>query len=419
MRRDSYCFKPGYKHQSAAILPLEALPKDIADLFTRAFIIGKTDPKQRPDAAEWHRVLIHYEESLVTCKDNPLHQYDRKNSKCPFCEADRQFGIVICGNASVGSLKQSTYSAASPPEAAQPIQTPLPSTTYNYTYSPIIQSPISSSAQMLTIKTPRLNRKFLKITSIMCVLASFAYILLILYGVLVSLPWISNNQIPQLLVNVFYGAYMLFMGITGLKHYQNASKTTLLRIISLISLALVLVPPFTPINIVGLYLSVLFLVSVVDDETYLTQTPGYLLLKSAGILNIILAAYHIISAFMTNVFFTHILVTKGYLWVYAIVELSFWCYQTVLGIIGIRFSKTLDKARLLRNFSLFGIALVFSLYFAEYSLVKRFSDYGINVFYGFEHAILFFTLYLVPCTLLLLGASNNHYVAKQTVKTRR
>ena len=91
VRRDNYCFKPGMKSQSPAILPLEALPQEIADLFTRAFIIGKRDPKQRPTAIEWHGALERYEKVLRTCAKNPLHQYDKKNYTCPLCEADERY----------------------------------------------------------------------------------------------------------------------------------------------------------------------------------------------------------------------------------------------------------------------------------------------------------------------------------------
>ena len=95
VRKDSYCFKPGYKHQSAAMLPLEALPLEIEILLTRAFIFGKVYPLQRPNAAQWHAALARYEQRLVHCVDNPLHQFDRKNSECPLCKADLRFQNVV------------------------------------------------------------------------------------------------------------------------------------------------------------------------------------------------------------------------------------------------------------------------------------------------------------------------------------
>lgn len=91
VRRNSYCFKPGFKHLSAAIPPLDSFPKNISDLLTRAFIRGKSDPKQRPSALEWHEVLVAYEKNLVTCANNPLHQYYKKNDNCPLCKADEKY----------------------------------------------------------------------------------------------------------------------------------------------------------------------------------------------------------------------------------------------------------------------------------------------------------------------------------------
>ena len=133
VRRDSYCFKPGYKHQSAAIMPLEVFPKEIEVLFTRAFITGKTDPKQRPAAAEWYEALTRFEESMVTCSDNPLHQYDGMNDNCPLCEAETRFMEAIGGGP---SMKQSAY--ATPPKVLR-----TPTSTQGQTS----QARVSSSVQ--------------------------------------------------------------------------------------------------------------------------------------------------------------------------------------------------------------------------------------------------------------------------------
>jgi len=120
VRRDSYCFKPGYKPQSAAIPTLNAFPQEIADLFTRAFIAGRHDPKQRPSAVDWHLALNNYLDSLVTCSHNPLHQYDSKNDTCPYCDADRRFGAVVSEKPVESSaLKQTAYS---PPPRTAPKQ---------------------------------------------------------------------------------------------------------------------------------------------------------------------------------------------------------------------------------------------------------------------------------------------------------
>jgi Uncharacterized protein with protein kinase and helix-hairpin-helix DNA-binding domains len=86
---DTYCFKPGYQRRISAPIPrLETFPQEIIDLFTRAFIHGRNNPKQRPSAIEWNKALERYEEELATCRNNKLHQFALKNSVCPYCEAD-------------------------------------------------------------------------------------------------------------------------------------------------------------------------------------------------------------------------------------------------------------------------------------------------------------------------------------------
>jgi serine/threonine protein kinase len=99
IRRNEYSFKPGYKPMSPAVPPLDIFPLEIADLFTRAFlVIGSVNPSQRPTSIEWHQALSRYENTLVDCKTNKLHQYDRKNKICPFCEADTRYQSSISGN---------------------------------------------------------------------------------------------------------------------------------------------------------------------------------------------------------------------------------------------------------------------------------------------------------------------------------
>jgi serine/threonine protein kinase len=126
VRRNEYSFRPGYKPMSPAVPPLDIFPQEIADLFTRAFlVIGTIDPSQRPSSIEWHQALTRYEASLVDCPNaldrntkKPLHQYHKKNSACPFCEADVRYQNAISGNKGqqttspstpVSPLQQKTY----------------------------------------------------------------------------------------------------------------------------------------------------------------------------------------------------------------------------------------------------------------------------------------------------------------------
>ncbi len=89
--RDSYCFKPGNKHLSAAVPPLSVHPKEIGTLFARAFIDGKLDSKRRPNAAEWYRAMQIYERELAQCGYDHNHQYWSSLSICPWCEAEDRF----------------------------------------------------------------------------------------------------------------------------------------------------------------------------------------------------------------------------------------------------------------------------------------------------------------------------------------
>jgi uncharacterized protein YegL len=98
VRQDNYCFKPGYKHCSTAVPTLNALPQEIIDSFTRAFISSKTDPTQRPSAVVWHSALRKYETGLKQCPRNELHQYYKDNISCPFCEADKRYVSIMQGS---------------------------------------------------------------------------------------------------------------------------------------------------------------------------------------------------------------------------------------------------------------------------------------------------------------------------------
>jgi len=95
VKQDNYCFKPGNKPQAVAVPPLDVLPQEIADLFTRAFMYGRIDSKQRPAAIEWHGALNKYESSLKICSRNSVHQYKSSLTLCPWCEADERYANSI------------------------------------------------------------------------------------------------------------------------------------------------------------------------------------------------------------------------------------------------------------------------------------------------------------------------------------
>jgi serine/threonine protein kinase len=152
VRRNSYCFRPGYKAQSVAIPALEALSGELADLFTRAFIEGRVAPQKRPTAVEWHNALSKYEQQLVTCPNNPMHHYDKKNTKCPLCEADEKFSeaLGVSAKPAASQLKQAAYATppSAPPITTQTQHQQSPTYGYNQPHSPT-HTPTSVKTSLL------------------------------------------------------------------------------------------------------------------------------------------------------------------------------------------------------------------------------------------------------------------------------
>ena len=143
VERDSYCFKPGLKPQSAATPPLETLPKAIQDLFTRAFVGGRTSPGLRPSADEWRAALEQYENALTQCPVNANHQYYKLNNTCPWCEARRRYEYemsLVTGTSNVaGGGFSNTISV--PPAAG----------SSNYTAPSAAAGSYSGAVQPLTV----------------------------------------------------------------------------------------------------------------------------------------------------------------------------------------------------------------------------------------------------------------------------
>ena len=144
VRRDSYCFKPGFKHQSVAIPALASLPDEIANLFDMAFVRGRAFPEKRPSAATWYEALERYEQNLTDCGINPMHQYDKKNVDCPLCAADRAY-LQAIGQTSAPA-QQSSPSGPSQTSGKQPTSSQK---------KPQIATPISvSQSQKKPLQVP-------------------------------------------------------------------------------------------------------------------------------------------------------------------------------------------------------------------------------------------------------------------------
>ena len=92
---DNICtgFFPFYQKRNGISTPLYApefdmLPKQMKELFIRAFVDGHSDPTRRPDAVEWYNALVNLEKDVSICKRDKKHIYPSHLNKCPWCELE-------------------------------------------------------------------------------------------------------------------------------------------------------------------------------------------------------------------------------------------------------------------------------------------------------------------------------------------
>jgi hypothetical protein len=208
VKRDEYCFKPGKKPYSVAIPPLTAMPEEIRKLFTRAFIAGTKDPRKRPNAAEWHKALENYKNTLKTCNCDPYHQYGKHLTACPWCETDKCYA-----NAMSPKLKQ--QSLQTPLTANAPLQSP-PSAPYNaqnvFTSSGVA-SPQTNISVNPSAKSMAPRQRLIFITDIVNIImrnliygcfvgAVFMALLSCVYGIWMRGVYFA--QLPEFLYRVYY-----------------------------------------------------------------------------------------------------------------------------------------------------------------------------------------------------------------------
>lgn len=95
-RRQTLFFNsvPGYTIP-CAVPDLNSLPSYLTDLFRRAFVEGDSNPKNRPNASEWKRVLVKFMGEIVNCRRNSFHSFWTGNTSCPYCEADNRYANRI------------------------------------------------------------------------------------------------------------------------------------------------------------------------------------------------------------------------------------------------------------------------------------------------------------------------------------
>ena len=121
------------------------LPKDIQDLFKRAFIDGHNSPSVRPKPDEWHTALDGLAQSLKTCNKIAYHQYYKSLSSCPWCEANESFNKALSKN----TFTQTQIKPLVAPAPSLTPLSPIKQKTYSQTQS---GSGYSLSSQILTTK---------------------------------------------------------------------------------------------------------------------------------------------------------------------------------------------------------------------------------------------------------------------------
>ena len=190
VRRDNYCFKPGKKPQSPAVPPLNVLPDDIAELFTRAFIEGRSRPERRPSATEWHKALGRYEASLVKCSVNSSHMYRRGLSGCPWCEADNRFARSI--TPSIGQRTFPTPVGPPPQPPASPPQQTIVSPPQAPVSQPVPKPPLPTSQPVPQPQQPSRSLTWEKIASMLLKIGWIAFIGSVIFT---CWPFVHNGSI--------------------------------------------------------------------------------------------------------------------------------------------------------------------------------------------------------------------------------
>jgi len=106
-----YVFRQGLTPAHPACPPQHVLTGELASLFDRAFLDGNNIPQPdinrtyRPEALEWYSALRKYQSSLAICKVKRTHQYYKKLSCCPWCEAELR-DEVFCRTKSTRNLPE-------------------------------------------------------------------------------------------------------------------------------------------------------------------------------------------------------------------------------------------------------------------------------------------------------------------------
>jgi DNA-binding helix-hairpin-helix protein with protein kinase domain len=75
--------------------PFSALPPELRQLFSRAFLPGAELPGGRPTAAEWKDGLEKFLKNLTVCELHPTHVFWKQAPACPWCTVIREAEVDL------------------------------------------------------------------------------------------------------------------------------------------------------------------------------------------------------------------------------------------------------------------------------------------------------------------------------------
>ena len=93
-------FFPFYMKKTGITIPkyapeFDTIPKEIQNLFIRAFVNGNNNPSDRPTATEWFHALERMQGNLTTCSKNQNHIYNADLKQCPWCKIEEKMKKIL------------------------------------------------------------------------------------------------------------------------------------------------------------------------------------------------------------------------------------------------------------------------------------------------------------------------------------
>ena len=143
---------PFMQHQSGIDIPIYApkitiFPKEIQDLFRKAFIDGYSNPSARPTAAAWHAALSKLTLELTNCMKVAYHKYFNQLRQCPWCEVDNNYQLAT---GKIRTPHQTTRPTVMPPTTSGIVS----SVTKKTTGSKIKRHTVHPAAKTFAILLP-------------------------------------------------------------------------------------------------------------------------------------------------------------------------------------------------------------------------------------------------------------------------